>query len=361
LANENKSAPLRLIPGTEEDLLHAFLEHVPDGIYFKDRRSRFVRISRSLANRFRLSDPSQATDKTDFDMFSREHAEQAFADEQQIIHTGQPLVEKEEKETWPDGHESWVLTTKLPLADAGGHIIGTMGISRDITERKRTEAELNRYRAHLEKLVTERTAELALTNELLQRDIAARKVAEHELTGKAQELARVNAELESLSLTDDLTGLYNRRGFRALADHRVRLASRNGDGFSIVFIDLDGLKQINDTFGHHEGNQALAEVGDVLRGCFRASDIVARLGGDEFAIFIGETGEDEIAKRMQRGFQNRNSVTSRPYHLSFSAGIVSWKPGEDANVDQLLGRADALMYQEKQRKGSSRFVAGTDF
>jgi len=360
VAAEYKRASLRLIPGTKEDLLHAFLEHVPDGIYFKDRESRFVRISRSLANRFGLSDPSLATNKTDFDMFSREHAEQALADEQQIIRTGQPVFEKEEKETWPDGRENWVLTTKLPLMDEEGNIIGTMGISHDITERKRTAEELDHHRVHLEKLVTERTAELARANKLLERDIAIRKVVEQELTLKAQQLVKVNAELESLSLTDDLTGLYNRRGFRALADHRIRLASRTGDAFSIVFVDLYGLKQINDRFGHQAGNLVLIEAADVLRAAFRSSDIVARLGGDEFAVFIAETGEDEIARRMQQRFDHRNSVTNHPYQLSFSAGIVSWQPGEDTNVDRLLGRADSLMYQQKQKKRSSRSLADTN-
>jgi PAS domain S-box-containing protein len=125
--------PKRIIPRiAKEDLLRAFLEHIPDAVYFKDRESRFVRIRRSLAGRFGLSDPVEAINKTDFDMFSAEHARQALADEQDIIRTGQPIVEAEEKETWPDGRETWVLTTKLALVDQRGNIIGTMGISRDI-------------------------------------------------------------------------------------------------------------------------------------------------------------------------------------------------------------------------------------
>jgi PAS domain S-box-containing protein len=125
--------PKRLIPRiAKEDLLRAFLEHIPDAVYFKDRESRFVRIRRSLAVRFGLSDPVEAINKTDFDMFSAEHPRQAFADEQDIIRTGQPIVEAEEKETWPDGRETWVLTTKLALVDQRGNIICTMGISRDI-------------------------------------------------------------------------------------------------------------------------------------------------------------------------------------------------------------------------------------
>ena len=170
MARNHNSDLTRLSPGTGDDLLHAFLEHIPDGVYFKDRDSRFVRISRSLAIRFGLTDPAQAINKTDFDMFSKEHAERAFADEQEIIRTRLPIVEKEEKETWPDGRENWVLTTKLPLVDGNGDVIGTMGISRDITERKRMERELEEHRLHLETQVTARTAELALANELLQQD-----------------------------------------------------------------------------------------------------------------------------------------------------------------------------------------------
>src|SRR5215468_9102915 len=280
--------PVRLIPGTVDDLLHAFLEHVPDGVYFKDLESRFVRISRALAVRFGMNDPREAVGKTDFDVFGPEHAQQAYEDEQAIIRTRRPVIEKEEKETWPDGRETWVLTTKLPLTDAKGIIIGTMGISRDITERKRIEQELHEHRLHLKELVSSRTAELVRAKELLERDIAARKIAEEELAEKARDLALANAQLENLSLMDDLTGLYNRKGFLALAHHRVKLAHRNCEPFSVAFVDLDGLKLINDSFGHHAGNQALVDTANVLRDCLRESDVLARLGGDEFAVFISE-------------------------------------------------------------------------
>ncbi len=350
--------PKRLIPKiAEEDLLRAFLEHIPDGVYFKDRESRFVRISRSLAVRFGLSDPVEAINKTDFDMFSDEHARQAFADEQDIIRTGQPIVEAEEKETWPDGRETWVLTTKLPLVDHRGIIIGTMGISRDITERKRVENELQQYRVRLEELVRERTSELIKANTELELDIAARKLVENELALKAQELAQSNALLESLSLVDDLTGLYNRKGFFALAEHRVKLADRTGAPFSIAFIDLDGLKRINDTFGHQEGNRALVETANVLRECFRESDILARLGGDEFAIFIADAEEsqiDGIESRIQQGLATCNSAAGRRYRLSFSTGIVPAGGRKTSDLETLLAMADTLMYQQKSNRQFSR-------
>jgi diguanylate cyclase (GGDEF)-like protein/PAS domain S-box-containing protein len=355
--------PKKQVPAVaEKDLLRAFLEHIPDGVYFKDRESRFVRVSRSQAARFKLSDPVEAINKTDFDVFSEEHAKQAFADEQDIIRTGRPIIEAEEKETWPDGRESWVLTTKLPLVDHKGNVIGTMGISRDITDRKRAEKELREYRIRLEELVAERTVELIRANEELERDIAARKLVEEKLAQQAEELARSNALLENLSLIDDLTGLYNRKGFFALAEHRMKVANRSGEPFSIAFVDLDGLKHINDTFGHQEGDRALVDTANVLRECFRESDIVARLGGDEFAIFIAEAQESKIANitsRIQQTLAACNSAAERQYHLSFSTGIVPAGTQEDEDLETLLALADTLMYQHKSNRQSSRGEAET--
>ncbi|MFN2108312.1 MAG: PAS domain-containing protein [Anaerolineae bacterium] len=125
----------------ERHLLHALLDNVPDHIYFKDLESRFLRISTANARWLNVADPSVVLGETDFDHFAPEHAEKAFADEQQIIKTGEPLLNVEEKETWPDGRETWVSTSKMPLRDAEGNIIGTFGVSTDITARKLAEME----------------------------------------------------------------------------------------------------------------------------------------------------------------------------------------------------------------------------
>ena len=128
----------------ERHLLYTLMDNLPDSIYFKDHESRFIRINAAMARLFGLKQPSEATGKTDFDFFAREHAEQAFRDEQEVMRTGEPLVNLEEKETWPDGGVRWVSTTKMPLRDRQGNIIGTFGVSRDITQRKHFEAELQK-------------------------------------------------------------------------------------------------------------------------------------------------------------------------------------------------------------------------
>jgi len=139
----------------EQTLMATLMKNLPDAVYFKDAASRFLRVNPALARRFGLSDPAQAVGKTDTDFFTEEHASKALADEQKIIRTGQPLVNVEEKETWPDGSETWVMTTKLPLRDDTGRIIGTCGISSNITERKQAEEALRMNQEQLLKVITQ--------------------------------------------------------------------------------------------------------------------------------------------------------------------------------------------------------------
>ncbi len=135
----------------EQNLFRILIDSVPDSIYFKNKESRFIRVNQAMAQRFGFQKPEDALGKTDFDLFTEEHARPAFEDEQEIIRTGQPIVDKEEKETCADGTIRWVSTTKLALRNARGEVVGTFGISRDISERKQAEAE----RARLQEQVIE--------------------------------------------------------------------------------------------------------------------------------------------------------------------------------------------------------------
>jgi PAS domain S-box-containing protein len=136
---ERKLAETKLVETSA--LLATLLENTTDAIYFKDLQSRFVHFSREMLKNFHLTQPGELTGKTDFDVYSEDHARPAFETEQTIIRTGQPVLNLEEKETHHDGRVSWALTSKMPWRDDAGNIIGTMGISRDITERKRMESQ----------------------------------------------------------------------------------------------------------------------------------------------------------------------------------------------------------------------------
>jgi phosphoserine phosphatase RsbU/P len=156
----------QLAHGYSGFLLQTLMDSIPDAVYFKDTRSRFLMISRAHAKKFGLADPAQAVGKTDADFFTRPHAEQALADEEKIMRTGRPIVGLEESETWPDGSETWVSTTKMPLRDRAGRIVGTFGISRDITSRKRAEQALAERTLQLQKKNQQIEEELKMAREL---------------------------------------------------------------------------------------------------------------------------------------------------------------------------------------------------
>lgn len=166
----------------------------------------------------------------------------------------------------------------------------------------------------------------------------------------AVERQRLKTALRIQSLTDDLTRLYNRRGFRVLAEHQLRVAERTMRPVSLVFADLDGLKGINDTCGHAEGDRALLECAEILRETFRGSDILARIGGDEFVVMTPESGgtEAEILHRLQSALDAHNAYCDRPYALSVSAGVAHFDPGRPCTLAELLGRADVAMYAAKR-------------
>lgn len=159
-------------------------------------------------------------------------------------------------------------------------------------------------------------------------------------------------ELRSLALTDDLTCLYNRRAFLALAEQQLRVARRNKQGLLLFFADLDNLKEINDTYGHQEGDLAIVHTADALEKTFRDSDIVARLGGDEFAVLVLEAScenREVILHRLEENIKGSNSAESR-YELSLSVGMSRFDPKNPVSLGKLIASADEAMYEEKKNR-----------
>lgn len=196
----------------------------------------------------------------------------------------------------------WILSRQLTSMDA---------------KRKRAESEILKLNADLEGKVVERTAELASANKSLQ----------------------------ELSIVDQLTGLYNRRGLLLLAEEQFLLARRAKADVLVFYADLDGLKQINDLQGHDAGDKAIIDAALALRGTFRGSDIIARLGGDEFVVIIIEAEEPSVPSLLERLEQR---LAER--HLSMSVGVVSFDSQKDTSLDNLIADADQAMYEVKRNR-----------
>jgi len=169
----------------------------------------------------------------------------------------------------------------------------------------------------------------------------------------AIERNRLHAALLDLALVDDLTGLYNRRGFLTLATRDLRLARRGNETLLVAFADLDDLKGVNDTAGHAVGDRALRDTAALLRRTFRDSDLVARIGGDEYAVLVRHAGPDSagvLAERLKRQVRDLNRRAARPYQLSISLGFATHKASTLGSVAGLLDRADRALYRDKRRK-----------
>jgi diguanylate cyclase (GGDEF)-like protein len=151
---------------------------------------------------------------------------------------------------------------------------------------------------------------------------------------------------------DELTGLYNRRGFFTLGEQTLKLMRRRGRELVVVFVDLDGLKRVNDSFGHERGDELIREAATLLRGTFRDSDIVARIGGDEFAVVANETegrSADTITSRLKNALGAHNALIPPDRHLSMSIGAVRHNVIAGADLAELLARADTEMYADKRQ------------
>jgi diguanylate cyclase (GGDEF)-like protein/PAS domain S-box-containing protein len=303
-----------------EYLLATLLANTPDHVYFKDVDGRFTRLSASLARWMGLDSAEEAIGCTDLDFFSPAHAGPARAAELEVMRTGEPVVGLEECEVWLDGRVTWVSTTKVRLRADDDRLIGIFGLSRDIT---------------------------------------ARKLAEEHAHEQAEEVEQLAARLEQLTLEDDLTDLYNRRGLDLLGGSAVDRAARDGSQLCVLFVDLDGLKIINDGFGHAAGDAALIAVADILRDTVRRTDVVGRIGGDEFAaVLVGVSVEEAniLCERVRHAARTR-SPGEHP--LSVSIGVASLRADGLETLDELIAAADDAMYdgrRQRRRASGSRRV-----
>ena len=164
----------------------------------------------------------------------------------------------------------------------------------------------------------------------------------------------LQAELGNLALTDELTGLYNRRGFMAMAERQMRLGRRTGRGMLLFMMDVNGLKQINDSFGHLEGDRVLKRTAEVLEETFRDSDVIARQGGDEFAVLAIEAAghsERTIQARLFDGLDSINAEQSH-YEISLSIGFARFDPRNCTSIEKLMAKADQAMYEQKRHRSA---------
>jgi diguanylate cyclase (GGDEF)-like protein/PAS domain S-box-containing protein len=292
----------------ERALLRTMIDLIPARLYAKDADSRFIACNELVA-RSMGSSPAELIGKTDFDFFPRPMAQGFFDDEQAIIRTGEPLLDREELALdQQSGMVRHISTSKIPLRNHAGTVIGIVGIGRDITDRK---------------LADERIRYLATHDGLT------------ELPNRTSFSDRINALI-------------------AGADSRTR--------FAVLFIDLDHFKLINDTLGHEVGDALLKLTASRLRDCLRPHDVVARLGGDEFVVLCTDAIElvdiDAMASNMVQSLTRPAQLADQECRVSASIGIAMY-PADGDSERALMKSADTAMYTAKQEgKNNYRFFSG---
>lgn len=311
----------------ERELLRTLIDNLPDRVYVKDAEGRFVTGNLAVARLMGVGDPKSLVGKTDFDFLPEDQASAHRADEEEVMHSGQPIIGWEEKVRDSEGKLRWISTTKVPLRDASGKVIGIVGMDRDITRRK-----------ELEEAITER-----------------------------------NAELEFGKLIDALTGALSRQFLKEDLPILYSAFSRSGIPVSVVMLDLDGMKQINDTHGHDVGDEALrvfvTTTKEFLR---RKTDMLIRYGGDEFLLVLfsanrkdteappADVTAEEYCNLLLEKMRETDIATSKldgtPIRLTFSAGIARLEGQEP--LETIMKRADEALYVAKSR-GKDRVVRYT--
>jgi diguanylate cyclase (GGDEF)-like protein/PAS domain S-box-containing protein len=289
-----------------EERYRNILDSIEEGYYEVDIAGNLTFFNDSLCNLLGYS-RDELLGLNSRHYTDEENAAKLYLAFNEVYRTGIPVKSFDWQVVRKDGTTGFGEVSVSPIRDEAGIIIGFRGIARDITDRKKLEEAI-----------------------------------------------------KTLSFKDDLTGLYNRRGFFALAEQGLKTAQRNGIEVLLLYGDLDNLKEINDTFGHQEGDLVLTDLSDILKQTFRESDIVARMGGDEFVILAmncNEVSAEKLITRFEKSLSDYNSQRKRSYTLSLSLGTAYFNPQKSCSLEALLTRADKMMYENKQKR-KIRFNGG---
>jgi diguanylate cyclase (GGDEF)-like protein/PAS domain S-box-containing protein len=278
-------------------LLAALMENVADSIYFKDRARRLIWVSTKLVKDLGYADANMILGKTDEDLFGEEFGQKTGVDDLGVMESGKPIIGLVESRAMEDGSTNWTSTTKLPIHDKDGEVIGLLGITREINELKQVEQDLQYLATH-----------------------------------------------------DVLTSLPNRFLLFDAMEQAIKRAKRNKKMFAVLYLDLDGFKKINDEQGHHMGDRVLKEIADRLSTSIRGIDRVARLGGDEFAVILEDVNEPTdavlVAEKIREVVDQRFDFLADQTGVTASIGIGLY-PLHGKSAAALLRASDQAMYKAK--------------
>ena len=322
----------------EYTLLQALAENVPHRIYAKDLQGRFIFANRAVAEGMGVSDPAELLGKTDFDFYPLELAIDYHRQEQEILRHGGSLFNQEEHAQYLLlEEEAWLMTTKVAVRDKGGRILGLVGINYEVTTQK--AAGLALQAAHA--LAEEAAIRLQATVERLDLEVKERQ--------------RFEQELRHQAMHDTLTGLPNRALLMDRLEQAIEFARRLDQSLTLLFLDLDRFKTVNDSLGHAAGDELLRVVSRRIGSVLRPGDTFARLGGDEFVLLLSNPMStdvlDNLTNHLTRIVARPVALADREVSVTCSLGYSVYpQDGEDATT--LLKRADAAMYRAKQDGGN---------
>ncbi len=322
----------------EHTLLQTLAENVPHRIYAKDMQGRFVFANAAVARGMGVSSPAELLGKTDFDFYPLEMASEYTRQEEDVLFHGRPILSQEEHAQYLLlNEEAWLVTTKVPVRDDAGQIVGLVGINYEVTTQK--SAELALQVAH---------AQATATASELQAVVAR-------LGLEVKERQRFEQELRHQAMHDPLTGLPNRSLLMDRIGHAIELALRCDHSLTLLFIDLDRFKVVNDSLGHAAGDELLRAVTRRISRCMRVGDTFARLGGDEFVLLLPNPMPEDalmaLTTRVARSVAKPVLVAGREVSVTCSLGYsVFPQDGQDAIT--LLKCADAAMYGAKKDGGN---------